>query len=96
MIKFIKPEKLNGEQLRDELNAVKIKISKEPDSVVDDGQNNLLLDINESDEIKAAEIVAAHIGIDTSINYAAAKQSAQAKLAALGLTDDEVKAIVGN
>ena len=95
MIKFIKPEKLNGEQLRDELNAVKIKISKKPDSVVDDGQNNLLLDINENDEIKAAEIVAAHIGIDTSINYAAAKTSAQAKLAALGLTEEEVASILG-
>ena len=34
--------------------------------------------------------------IKAEANNAAAKASAQVKLAALGLTDDEVKAIVGN
>ena len=93
MIKFIKPNNLNGTQLRNELNNAKVKISAASDAVKDDGEGNLFLDIDPVDEIKASEIVNAHIGIDTSKDYAAAKQSAQAKLAALGLTADEIAAL---
>ena len=96
MITFDRPKELNGKQLRNELNANGVKISDDAQSVCDDGQGNLLLDIKNSDEAKAAAVVLAHIGVDTSINYAAVRASAQAKLAALGLTTDEVAAIVGN
>lgn len=96
MITFDRPKELNGKQLRDELNANGVKISDDAQSVCDDGQGNLLLEIKSSDEAKAAAVVSAHMGIDNSINYAAAKASAQTKLAALGLTADEVAAIVGN
>ena len=96
MITFNKPENLNGAQLRNELNAGGVEISNHRNSVCVNGEGQLELEIKASDQIKAAEIVAAHIGLDTSINLAAVKASAQAKLAALGLTDDEVAAILGN
>ena len=96
MITFNKPENLNGAQLRNELNAGGVKISNDRNAVCVNGEGKLELDIKINDQVKAAEIVAAHIGVDTLINLAAAKASAQAKLAALGLTADEVAAIVGN
>ena len=54
----------------------------------------------EGKEPTQSEITAAIKTIETNkakaeADKAAAKQSAQAKLAALGLTDDEVKAIIG-
>ena len=97
MVKFNKPEKLNGAQLRDELNAAGVLISNEPSAVLLNGNGELCLEIKSKDEAKAVEIVANHIGIDIDLDAlkAAAKQSAQAKLAALGLTEEEVASILG-
>ena len=94
MITFNKPENLNGAQLRNELNAGGVKISNDRNAVCVNGEGKLELDIKINDQVKAAEIVAEHIGVD--IDTDAIKASAQAKLAALGLTDDEVAAILGN
>ena len=94
MITFNKPENLNGAQLRNELNAGGVKISNDRNAVCVNGEGKLELDIKINDQVKAAEIVAEHIGVD--IDTDAIKASAQAKLAALGLTPDEVAAIVGN
>lgn len=97
MVKFNKPEKLNGAQLRDELNAAGVLISDEPSAVLLNGNGELCLEIQTKDEAKALEIVAKHIGIDIDLDAIrmAAKASAQAKLTALGLTTDEVTAIIG-
>ena len=93
MITFNKPENLNGAQLRDELNAGGVKISNDRNAVCVNGEGKLELDIKINDQVKAAEIVAEHIGVD--IDTTAAKASAQAKLAALGLTEEEVASIIG-
>ena len=93
MITFNKPENLNGTQLRNELNSGGVKISDNRDSVCVNGKGQLELDIEANDQVKATEIVAKHIGVDIDTN--AIKTSAEAKLAALGLTADEVTAIIG-
>lgn len=67
MIKFEKPEFLNGQQLRDELIAAGIKIEDSPYSVVIDGNHEFWLDIEESDAKKALPIVSAHVGIDSTL-----------------------------
>jgi hypothetical protein len=86
MIVFTKPEKLNGIQLREELRNVGIEIG-DGRTVVIIG-NELHLDINETDKNKASEIVAVHIGIENEPTPAD-------KLAAAGLTVDELKAVLG-
>ena len=95
MVQFNKPDSLNGAQLKKELNAAGVKIDYGVDSLSIDGDGILFLDIKSNDEAKAAAVIAAHIGVDTSNDKAAAKQSAQAKLAALGLTEEEVASILG-
>ena len=95
MIKFDKPTILNGAQLRKELNSQGVKIADKSECVLLDSENYLFLDIKANDETKAAEIVNAHIGIDTSKDYLKIKQSAEAKLTALGLTAEEVASILG-
>jgi hypothetical protein len=69
MIKFTKPENLDGTKLTDELIAAGIKIlSKSSASKTGfaapmlDGSGDLWLDIDAKDETKAAEIVANHQG----------------------------------
>lgn len=62
MIKFKKPESLDGAKLRDELNAAGVVISYEMESVADDGEGNLYLDINENDVATATLIVSNHSG----------------------------------
>ena len=95
MITFEQPKKLNGSQLRKELNDAGVVISNDPESVKSDGFGNLSLDIKIKDEPKATIIVNAHDGIDTSFNLALIKKSAQTKLAALGLTEEEVASSLG-
>jgi hypothetical protein len=90
MIKFNKPANLNGKELLAELNSNQVKISELP---FDDGEGNIWLKIKETDESKATEIVAAHNGTTVAPDNTAAKAIAQAKLAALGLTADDLKAL---
>lgn len=90
MIQFIKPENLNGAELRDELNANGVAISNDPFSVKLEGDGSLWLDIAEADKAKATPIVAAHNG--TTI---ATEPTVADKLAAAGLSVDELKEALG-
>lgn len=85
MLSFIIPKKLNGKQLKNELIADGIDIDDFP-TIKDD---LLWLNIDVKFEEKAKNIVDSHVGIDEP-NY---KQSALAKLAALGLTPEEIAAL---
>jgi hypothetical protein len=67
MIKFTKPENLDGTKLTDELIAAGITILSKNSATKTgfaapmlDGNSDLWLDIAAKDEAKAAEIVAAH------------------------------------
>jgi hypothetical protein len=89
MIKFNKPENLNGTELLAELNAAKVTITQPP---LVDGNNDLWLDIDAKDEAKAKPIVAAHNGTTVAPDKSAAKA---AILDRIGLTADELKTILG-
>ena len=86
---FNKPAKLNGNRLTNELAAVGIIVNE----VVLDGSGKLVLDIADKDKTKAQEVLADHKGEDTPDSKAAARASALAKLAALGLSADEIAAL---
>ena len=90
MISFTKPVNLNGTELREQLNAEGAVISLSPDSVVIDGEGNLLLDIAEKDKTKALSIVAAHNG-----TIVAPEPTVSEKLASVGLSIDDLKAALG-
>ena len=92
MIKFNKPNQLNGFQLRQELNAGGVKIDNEIESVSVDGNGDLFLAIGKKDESKAKTIVDAHFGIDQSELIAAQRQLILDKL---GLTADEARLLLG-
>jgi len=92
MIKFNKPESLNGSQLRQELNNAGVKISNEPDALFIDGNGDFWLIIDKEDEAKARPIVDAHVGVDQTPIIEAKRQ---AILDRLGLTADEVKLLLG-
>jgi len=62
MISFNKPIKLNGAELRQELNDAGITISFELGSVIDTADGLLWLDIADKDKQAAAVVVAAHNG----------------------------------
>ena len=89
MIKFNKPENLNGTELLNELNAAGIKIT-EPPSI--DGNGEMWLDILEKDQATAAPIVAAHNGTIIAPDKTAARQ---AILDRLGLTTEEARILQG-
>ena len=86
MIKFIKPQNLNGTELLKELEAAGIKVEGWPS---DDGEGNLYLDISKTDEKKAAEIVALHNGTITPKELTPAEKLFNAT----GLTVAEYKAL---
>jgi hypothetical protein len=88
MIQFKKPQNLNGTELLAQLNAAGVTISEPP---FDDAEGNLWLDIAESDEAKAAPIVAAHNGTTIAPDNSTAKA---ALLAKLGITADEAKLLL--
>ena len=92
MIKYTKPNNLNGTELRDELNANNIVISYEPFSVRLEGDGSLWLDIKDKDADKAAPIVAAHNGTVIAPDNSAAKA---ALLAKLGITEAEARLLMG-
>lgn len=86
---FTQPAKLNGTRLTNELAVVGIVVNE----VAVDGAGNLVLQIADKDKTKAEQIIANHKGEDIIDPKIAAKASALAKLAALGLTADEIAAL---
>lgn len=90
MIKFDKPQNLNGVELLQELQSVSIKVNDVP---LVDVNGDLWLDIAEKDVTKAESIVSAHNGTIMAPDKNASKAVAQAKLEALGLTADDLKAL---
>jgi rhodanese-related sulfurtransferase len=91
MIKFDKPDVLNGTQLVEELKNVGININTDKSPKID-GNGDFWLDIADKDKTKAEKIIAAHVGIDQSEAKAAQRQ---AILDRIGLTSDELKTILG-
>jgi hypothetical protein len=87
MIKFNKPQNLNGLELINELKAAGVSIEKPP---LIDGNDDFWLEVDPADEAKAAAVVAAHNG--TTI---ASEPTPADKLTAAGLTVDELKAVLG-
>ena len=90
MIKFNKPENLNGAELLDELAAVGIVLDKINQAPLIDGNGDFWLDIKKTDEAKAATIVAAHNG--TTI---APEPTIEDKLASVGLNITDLKSALG-
>lgn len=90
MIQFTKPASLNGAQLINELKAAGIAITDWPTV---DGEGNLLLDIASKDKVKAETIISAHVGVDID-NAAILEAKKQEVLAKLGLTAEEVTALL--
>ena len=84
---FDKPTNLNGAELKEELAAVGIVV----ETIRDNADNTISFET--TNEAKAAEVVAAHNGTTVAPDNTAAKAAAQAKLAALGLTTDDLKAL---
>ena len=89
MIKFTKPENLNGSELRNELRTAGISISDDPFSV-QLSENDLFLEIDETDETKALKVVAVHNGKTQFV-----EASIQDKLASVGLSLDDLKVALG-
>jgi hypothetical protein len=87
MIQFTKPKNLNGAELLDELNAAGIAIVAMP--YIDDNQN-LWLEIKESDKSKAVKILDAHNG-----TMVVPEASIDAKLASVGLSITDLKTALG-
>lgn len=93
MIQFTKPTNLNGGELIAELQTAKIAIKGFPYL---DGNNDLWLDIPAKDEDKAKAIVDAHNGtVDDSAKLTEKAAEKAALLNRLGLTEDELKTILG-
>ena len=90
MIKFNKPDVLNGTQLVEELKEGGININADKSPRID-GNGDFWLDIAEADKAKAEPIVAAHIGIDQSEAKATAKA---ALLTQLGITAEQAKLLL--
>jgi hypothetical protein len=90
MIQFTKPTNLNGAELVAELAAVGVTVNAQTSPLID-GAGNFWLDISESDQTKAAPIVAAHNGTVSAPDNSAAKA---ALLAKMGLTADEAKLLL--
>ena len=85
---FIKPNSLNGTTLIKELAAVGIAINS-----VNVVGEDLILDIADKDKAKVEAALLNHDGSDVPDSKAAARASALAKLATLGLSADEIAAL---
>jgi hypothetical protein len=90
MIKFNKPENLNGAELLDELAAVGIVLEITTQAPLIDGNGDFWLDVQPADQAKAAAVVAAHNG--TTI---APEPTVEQKLASVGLNLDDLKTALG-
>lgn len=84
---FTKPENLNGKELLAELSAVGVVVEGLP---IDDGAGDLILNIAQKDEAKAAAVVAAHNG--TTV---APEPTIEQKLASVGLSLSDLKTALG-
>lgn len=87
-MQIIVPTQFNGVQLAQELRSAKIKLN----DYLRLNNDILELDILQKDEIKAKEIIEAHIGVDNSAAIAAQRQ---AILDRLGLTAEEAQLLLG-
>jgi hypothetical protein len=87
MLSFNKPTSLNGKQLRLELKSAGVAISDDTGAVADSADGYIHLDIAAKDESKAAQIVAAHVGVDSIQELTLTE-----KLASIGISFDELKA----
>lgn len=90
MIKFNKPENLNGAELLDELSTIGIVLDKLNQAPLIDEAGDLWLDIDSKDQTKVAQIVAAHNG-----TVIAPEPTVEQKLASVGLKLDDLKAALG-
>ena len=90
MIKFNKPENLNGAELLNELAVVGIVLDKINQAPMLDGNGDFWLDIKPADQAKAAAVVAAHNG-----NIIAPEPTVQDKLAKAGLSVEDLKSALG-
>lgn len=90
MIKFNKPENLNGAELLDELAAVGIVLDIIRQAPLIDGNGDFWLDVKKADEAKAAAVVAAHNG--TTV---APEPTIEQKLASVGLNLTDLKTALG-
>lgn len=90
MIKFDKPANLNGDELLNELAEIGITLDKLNQAPVIDGNGDFWLDVSEKDKTKVASVVAAHNG-----TIIAPAPTAADKLAAAGLTVDDLKLLLG-
>jgi hypothetical protein len=89
MIKFNKPENLNGAELINELAAAKIKVTGNP---MIDGNGDFWLNIETNDQAKAKPIVASHNGTIIAPDKSAQRQ---ALLTRLGITEEEARILLG-
>jgi hypothetical protein len=87
MIKFNKPQNLNGAELLSELNSVGVNVIGLP---LVDGNGDLWLKIDSADEAKAKPIVESHNG--TTV---APEPTVQEKLASVGLSLTDLKSSLG-
>jgi len=93
MIKFTKPENLDGFYLRKELSVAGVKLASDAIMVV---ENDLFLDITSKDQTKAENVIQAHQGNNPYLAEINAAAKAKADLLErLGITEDEAKLLLG-
>jgi len=86
-MQFIKPNPFNGETFIKDLQKNNISIIR----FYDNGENQLIIEGAEKDTTKIENLLETHDGSDSiRVDHRA---SALAKLAALGLTEDEIAAL---
>jgi hypothetical protein len=90
VIKFNKPQNLNGAELLDQLAAVGIILDPKTQRPLIDGNNDFWLDVSEADKAKAEAVVAAHNG--TTV---APEPTIEDKLTSVGLSLPDLKAALG-
>ena len=88
MIKFNKPNEINGSQLCDELEAAGIAINRLTSPLLD-GNQDFWLDIAVKDSTKAQEVLDAHIPKPKP------EPTIEEKLASVGLSLTDLKSALG-